>query len=57
MIDAVDLAANEDADATVGPLASVGEQEGNEQSQACNHKHSHKRSRFDVGGESVGIYI
>lgn len=55
MIDAVDLAANEDADATVGPLASVGEQEGNEQSQACNH--NHKRSRFDVGGESGGTSI
>lgn len=40
MVDAVDLAANEDADPAVTPLAPVGQQEWNEQSQTCKRKHT-----------------
>lgn len=35
VIDPVDLATDEDPDPTVGPFSSVGQQEGNEQSQTC----------------------
>lgn len=37
MVDAVDLPADEDADPAVAPLAPVGQQEGNQQSQTCKH--------------------
>lgn len=40
VVDAVDLAANEDADPAVAPLAPVGQQEWNEQSQTCKRKHT-----------------
>lgn len=39
MVDAVDLPTDEDADPAVAPLAPVGQQEGNQQSQTCKHKH------------------
>lgn len=40
VVDAVDLPADEDADPAVAPLAPVGQQEGNQQSQTCRHKHT-----------------
>ncbi len=40
MINAVDLSADEDADSAVAPLTPVGQQEGNQQSQTCKHKHT-----------------
>lgn len=48
MVDAVDLAANEDADPAVAPLAPVGQQEWNEQSQPCKHKRTLYRRRLQV---------
>lgn len=41
VVNAVDLAADEDADPAVAPLVSVGQQEGNEQSQTCKGTHTH----------------
>lgn len=37
MVDAIDLPTNEDTDPTVAPLAPVGQQEGNQQSQTCKN--------------------
>ena len=39
VVDAVDFPADEDSDPAVAPFASVGQQVGNQQRQACRHKH------------------
>lgn len=48
MVDAVDLPADEDADPTVAPLAPVGQQEGNQQSQTCKHKHTQVQASCEL---------
>lgn len=40
VVDAVDLSADEDADPAVAPLAPVGQQVGNQQSQTCERTHA-----------------
>jgi len=37
VVDAVDLPADEDSDPAVVPFAPVGQQEGNQQREACRH--------------------
>lgn len=41
VVNAIDFAANEDANPAVAPLAPVGQQEGNQQSQTCKDTQTH----------------
>lgn len=40
VVDSIDLPADEDADSAPVPLAPIGQQEGNQQSQTCRHRHA-----------------